>query len=203
MITSEQQLRDIIGTPSELVQNKVIHYLDYHCQSFIKSSPLVLISSANKKGECDVSPRGDHPGFVSIVNEHYLLIPERPGNKRADTLTNILENPQIGLLFVIPNMGETLRINGKAMIITDEEHLTSLTVHNKVPKLAIAVHVEECFLHCAKAFIRSNLWNYESWIKKEECPNPAKILADHAKIPNLREEQIANRLKEGYEQRLY
>ncbi len=197
------ELLEITGKPSELVSNKVITYLDEHCKSFIAKSPFLTISTADDSGLCDVSPRGDKPGFVYVINERQLIIPDRPGNKRLDSMQNILSNPNIGLLFLIPGLGETLRINGKASIIRDEDLLEEMTVNGKRPLLGIGVEVEECFIHCAKAFLRSDLWNPKSWLNKEERPKGAKILAAHAKLPNDDEETIGKLLDKSYKEKLY
>lgn len=198
-----EELREFAGQPSELVNNKVISYVDEHCREFIAKSPFLTISTADESGFCDVSPRGDNAGFVYVLNESQLIIPERPGNKRMDSMRNILSNPNIGLLFLIPGLGETLRINGKASIICDEELLEKTAVAGKRPLLGIGVDVEECFIHCAKAFRRSQLWNPETWMNKEELPKGAKILAAHAKLPNVDEEAIGKLLEKSYRETLY
>lgn len=202
-IKSEEELRSIIGTPSELVKNKVITHLDHHCIDFISKSPFIVLSTSDNNGYCDASPRGDQPGFVQVLNEKQLIIPERPGNKKIDSLTNILSNPKIGLLFFIPGLGETLRINGYATIVKDEKLLMKMAVRGKTPLLGIGVEVEECFLHCAKAFKRSGLWEPNTWADKTELPTPAKILLEHAKLPNSSVESIQKRLEDGYKNRLY
>lgn len=202
-VKNVEELREIIGQPSELVNNKVISYLDEHCRDFIAKSPFLTISTSDAFGRCDVSPRGDDPGFVYVLNEKQLIIPERPGNKRMDSMRNILANPNIGLLFLIPGLGETLRVNGKASIIQDEELLEKMAAHGKRPLLGIGVDVEECFIHCAKAFRRSGLWEPESWGDKEELPKGAKILAAHAKLPNTDEEAVGKILEKSYRETLY
>ncbi|SER32550.1 hypothetical protein SAMN04487944_10330 [Gracilibacillus ureilyticus] len=202
-IDSEEELRKLIGYPGELVNNKAIQYIDRNCQEFISKSPFLLIATSSESGFCDVSPRGDHAGFVQVLNEKQLIIPERPGNKRADSLRNILSNPYVGLLFVIPRLGETLRVNGNAVIIKDEEILNRMIVKGKKPLLAIGVDVEECYIHCAKAFIRSGLWNPESWTDKAELPSAAKMIYEHAKQPDTSISSIEERLKESYSKRLY
>ncbi|GIN61730.1 phosphohydrolase [Robertmurraya siralis] len=199
-ITTEEELRELIGVPSELVKRKVIAELDEHCKNFIAKSPFLMIATADENGFCDVSPRGDKPGFIYIENEHCLIIPERPGNKRMDTLRNILKNPRVGLLFFIPGLGETLRVNGKAAIIKNEEVLAKLSARGKAPIVAIRVEVEECFIHCAKAFKRSQLWEPETWLNKEAMPSAAQILFAHTKISSI--EEIEQRLEEGYRTRL-
>lgn len=202
-IKTVAELREITGKPSELVNNKVISYLDEHCKEFIAKSPFLTISTADESGCCDVSPRGDEAGFVYVLNESQLIIPERPGNKRMDSMNNILSNSNIGLLFLIPGLGETLRVNGKASIIQDEELLEKMEVNGKRPLLGIGVDVEECFIHCAKAFRRSGLWNPEAWASSEDLPKGAKILAAHAKLPNVDEEAIGEILQKSYRDNLY
>ncbi|WP_088006978.1 pyridoxamine 5'-phosphate oxidase family protein [Indiicoccus explosivorum] len=202
-VTSREELRSITGNPSELVNNKVITYIDRHCREFISKAPFLTISTADGSGFCDVSPRGDAPGFVFVLNEKQLVIPERPGNKRMDSLQNILENPKIGLLFMIPGLGETLRVNGSACIIRDEELLENMTAAGKRPLLGIGVEVEECFIHCAKAFRRSGLWEPGTWEPKETLPKGAKILAAHAKLPNTDEQAVEAMLDKSYKENLY
>jgi uncharacterized protein len=203
VIGSEDELRNLIGTPSELARKKVIHFLDFHCRDYISKSPFLVISTSDQNGFCDVSPRGDEKGFVIVMNEKYLVIPERPGNKRVDSLKNILENSRIGLLFLIPGLTETLRVNGKATIINDEDILNQMVANGKKPLVGIAVEVEECFLQCGKALKRSNLWNPESWMDVKDLPSGAKILADHANIPGMDETAMKERFEEGYRNRMY
>ncbi|RDY70049.1 pyridoxamine 5'-phosphate oxidase family protein [Halobacillus trueperi] len=203
VITDEKELRRIIGEPSELVNNKVIHHLDENCVQFIKESPFLTLATSDSSGSCDVSPRGDGKGFVHILNEKCLIIPERPGNKRVDSMKNLLANPHAGLIFFIPGLEETLRVNGKACIIADEDLLGKMAHRGKVPSLGIAVEVQECFIHCAKAFKRSGLWEPGTWLTKEERPSAAKMLAEHAKLPDLDEEAVTKRLHESYTKRLY
>ncbi|WP_062514629.1 pyridoxamine 5'-phosphate oxidase family protein [Halobacillus sp. KGW1] len=202
-IQTEEELRAIIGIPSDLVKNKVLTYLDHHCAAFISKSPFLVISTADEFGFCDVSPRGDEAGFVRVLNEKQLVIPERPGNKRVDSMRNILSNPSAGLLFFIPGMEETLRVNGKATLVTDDELLESMSHKGKKPLLGIGVEVEECFVHCAKAFLRSGLWKPDSWLDKSHLPSAAEMLFDHAKLPRSNVDSIQKRLEESYTKRLY
>ncbi len=162
-ITSEEDLRTLIGEPSELVRNKVVTRLDHHCIDFISKSPFLTLATSDHSGYCDVSPRGDQPGFVGVLDDKHLVIPERPGNKRIDSMRNILSNPKIGLIFFIPGLRETLRINGSACLIKDEKILKKLSYKGKQPLVGIGIEVEECFIHCAKALIRSGLWNPDRW----------------------------------------
>ncbi|UZJ77938.1 pyridoxamine 5'-phosphate oxidase family protein [Fictibacillus sp. KU28468] len=198
-----EKLRSLCGTPSIRAENKVISYLDQHCREFIGMSPFLTLATCDSEGRCDVSPRGDIPGFVTVLDEHHLFIPERLGNKRMDSAQNILTNPGTGLLFMIPGLGETLRVNGKAFICRDKELLELSTVNGKLPLFGIVVKAEECYLHCAKAFIRSGLWCPESWEPKESLPSAAKMLAAHMNIPNMSTEQVEEGLQEGYRHRLY
>jgi PPOX class probable FMN-dependent enzyme len=161
VVTDETELRGLIAPPRELVLRKQLETLDDHCRAFIGALPFVLVASADAIGRCDVSPRGDAPGFVQVYDETTLVIPDRPGNRRLDTLCNILANPQLGLLFLIPGVEETLRVNGRACLVRDEAVLERCVVQGKRPTLAVAVEVREVFFHCAKAFKRSRLWQPE------------------------------------------
>lgn len=203
IITSEEELRELLGYPSEIVQSKAIQQLDAHCRNFISMSPLLFLSTANNQGFCDVSPRGDTPGSVLVLDEQHLVIPERPGNRRIDSLKNILSNPRVGIIFIIPGLEETLRVNGKASIVRDDHILEQLIIHDKKPSLAIGVEVEECFIHCAKAFKRSSLWEPASWIGLEKLPKVSTILKDHINSSKFTEEVIQKGLIESYEKRLY
>ncbi|MDP4171088.1 MAG: pyridoxamine 5'-phosphate oxidase family protein [Bacillota bacterium] len=202
-ISTKEELRDYLGHPSELAEKKVIRELDEHCRTFISLSPFVVVSTTDKSGNADVSPRGDQPGFVQILNDHQLIIPERKGNKRADTMMNILENPSVGLLFFIPGLGEMLRVNGKAVIVRDGALLEKMSVRSISPLAGIVVEVEECFIQCAKAAIRSGIWQPHSWANLRSMPSAAQILADHAKLCNKTVSEIDEGLKDGYVNRLY
>ena len=179
VITSEAQLREIFGWPGERAVNKQLDHLDKHCRTIIEKSPIVLFSSSNAAGRCDVSPKGDAPGFVRVLDDKTLAVPDLPGNNRLDTLTNFIENPQVGIIFMVPGMNETLRINGRVTLALDQELLERMAVGDKLPKLAIVVHVEEVFTHCPKAFIRSSLWDTDTWIDRSEIPSYAEIFRDH------------------------
>ncbi|UUZ81736.1 pyridoxamine 5'-phosphate oxidase family protein [Paenibacillus sp. P26] len=203
VISSEDELRSLLGFPSELVQNKVISHLDQHCLEFISKSPFLVMATSDNQGMCDVSPRGDAPGFVEVLDETHILIPERPGNRKLDSLRNILSNPKVGLVFIIPGLEETLRINGNACIIRDEDLLERMEVNGKIPVVGIGVAVEECFVHCAKAFKRSNLWNPQMWLHEEGLPNIAKMIADHVKLPGIDAEKVDKALQDSYLNRLY
>lgn len=180
MVRSLEDLRDLIPQPpaDSGVIRKERTFLDAHCRNFISKSPMALLSTSNSSGRCDVSPRGDGPGFAAVLDERTLLLPDRPGNRRIDSMTNILDNGHVGLLFIIPNVNETLRVNGTAWLTVDEEMLAPLAVQRKQPKVGIVVEVEETFFHCARAFLRGKVWKPESWIDRSEVPTLGQIMAD-------------------------
>ncbi|MDP7016218.1 MAG: pyridoxamine 5'-phosphate oxidase family protein, partial [Pirellulaceae bacterium] len=157
-IEETPRLRALIGEPSELVIKKELAELDRHMQSFIAQAPFALLATVDREGRCDVSPRGDSPAVATVLDSKHLCIAERPGNRRADSLRNILQTGRVGLLFLIPGVGETLRVNGKACLFEDPQLLSQMSSHGKQPALGIGVEVEECYLQCAKALIRSRLW---------------------------------------------
>lgn len=202
-ITSVDALRKIIPYPPEMNIRKQLPALDDHCRAFIARSRFLLLGTSNQAGTCDVSPKGDAAGFVQIIDEKTLVIPDRPGNRRADTLLNIIENPHIGLLFLIPGVEETLRVNGQATIVQDGAIFERMTVNGKRPLLAIAVQVEEAFLHCAKALKRSELWNHDQWISRDELPSLAQMLVDQTKLPDCTVEQMEEFIEDSYKNRLY
>jgi hypothetical protein len=178
IITSLAELREIYGYPSERVRRKCLNYLDVHCRNLIAAAPFLVIGSSHHCGAADVSPRGDIPGFVRVLDDKTLLIPDRPGNNRIDTLSNIIENPNVALLFLIPGMNETLRVNGTAKITQDPNLLLLSVIDDKVPKTAILITVAEAFLHCAKALIRSKLWDSTAQIERSQFPTAGQIQAE-------------------------
>jgi uncharacterized protein len=202
IITSEQELRDIMGYPSEIVTRKTINYIDEHCQAFIEKSPFITIATSDLKGNLDVSPKGDPAGFVKILSDKVLAIPDRPGNHKADTLTNIIQNPNIGLIFLIPGIKETLRVNGEAKIVTDEKVLELLSCQGKKPGFAIIVTVKEAFMHCAKCIIRSNLWATVSDTQERSIPTLGKTLVDHGKL-DMPYEELDDMIREDEKTNLY
>lgn len=203
ILSSEAEIRDLLGYPSEMVMKKVIHHLDAHCRNFISMSPLLFISTSDDQGFCDASPRGDDPGSVLVLDEKHFVIPERPGNRRIDSIRNILLNPRIGIIFIIPGLEEMLRVNGKAFLIKDENILEQMKSRDRQPLLGIAVEVEECFIHCAKAFKRSRVWDNQSWAMDDTLPSISAILKDHVNSSEYTEEVIRKGLEESYEKRLY
>ena len=202
VITDLAELRALAGEPHELARKKQIDHLDEHCRGFIAHAPFVLIATSDAAGHCDVSPKGDAPGFVQVLDDHHLVIPDRVGNKRFDGMRNILENPHIGLLFLVPGRGETLRVNGRAALVRDPEILATMDVMGKRPLLAIGVEVEEAFLHCAKAFKRSGLWEPARWPDLADLASSACMFRDHSRAA-MTVEEMAARIDEGYRTRLY
>jgi len=174
-ITSEQELREILGEPTPLVVTKIADRLNPLTRQFIERSPFVCVGTASPDGGLDVSPRGDPAGFVRILDERTLLLPDRPGNRIADTLTNLLHDPRIALLFLLPGVGDTFRVNGTAEIVDDPELLADSTVDGKAPRLGLLIAIEECYTQCSKAMIRSELWNPERHIDRSELPSSGAI----------------------------
>ncbi len=203
VITVEEDLRQLAGSPGERSLQKQRSILDAHCRAFIAHSPFLLMATSDASGRCDVSPRGDHPGFVLVLDEHRLVIPDRPGNRRFDGIRNILANPHIGLIFLVPGRQETLRVNGRACITRDPALLERCTAHDKTPLFAIGVEVEECYLHCPKAFIRSRLWNADTWPATDALPSFACMLFDQVKPEGLTLQDYERDIEEGNRKRLY
>lgn len=177
-ITSRDELRRVYKPASENSLRKELKALDGHCVSFIGRSPFVLIGTSDGKGHADVTPKGDRPGFVAVLDNRTIAIPDRPGNNRLDTLENLLVEPSIGLLFLIPGMDETLRINGKAKITADDSLRARFEVDGKLPQAVILVEVEAAYMHCAKAFMRSQLWHPETWPERNSMPTLGQMLKD-------------------------
>jgi uncharacterized protein len=173
----EAELRDVLGgEPAKLIREKIADRLNPLTRQFVERSPFVVVASGRPDGGLDVSPRGDPAGFVRILDERTLLLPDRPGNKLADTLTNLLADDRIALLFLIPGVNDTFRVNGRARIVDDAELLAESEVEGKVPQLGILVEVEEAYTQCPKAFLRSELWNPERHIDRSELPSQGEIL---------------------------
>jgi PPOX class probable FMN-dependent enzyme len=202
IITSEHELRAVMGEPMPRSVQKEISYLDKNCLAFIAKSPFVLVASCDAQGRLDVSPKGDPAGFVQVLDERTLAIPDRPGNQRADTFSNVLQNPRVGLLFLIPGKQETLRVNGRAVIVRDLAVRERMAVRGKAPQLALVVSVEEAFIHCTKCMLRSHLWEREFWPDPAGVPSQARFLVDHAKLPES-VEQVQASLDETRKTRLY
>jgi PPOX class probable FMN-dependent enzyme len=180
VIQNEAELREILGYAGRAAQNKVIPEIDDICRAFIAKSPFVLLGSMDANGSMDVSPKGDPAGFVQIMDGKTLLIPDRPGNRRGDTLTNILQNPNIGLLFLVPGRSDTLRVNGTAQIVRDDDARERFIMQGKVPMFVIAVTVREVFFHCTKCVVRAGLWSSEQ--EHDELVSLGEAIVRHAKL---------------------
>jgi PPOX class probable FMN-dependent enzyme len=199
-VVSEEQLRDVVGSPTALVAAKVADRLNDLTRQFIERSPFVTVATADPDGGLDVSPRGDPAGFVRIIDERTLLLPERPGNRIADTLTNLLADPRIALLFLIPGVGDSFRVNGRAVIVDDPQLLEASTLEGRTPSLGILVSIEEAYTQWSKALIRSDLWNPERHIERSALPSGGEILRaiadpqlDSAEYDRERAERYARR----------
>jgi len=175
-IDDEAALRALLGEPSPLVCAKLADRLVAETRPFVERAPFVLLATSDRAGRCDVSPRGDPPGFVRILDDRTLLLPERPGNRLADSLRNIVANPHVGLLFVVPGVGRHLRVNGRATLTTDRALLAPSAVEGKPPVLGILVDVEEAYTQCSKAFLRSQLWDPARFIDRAALPSSGAIL---------------------------
>lgn len=179
-ITELDDLRERYGEPGWRAVKKEVDHLDKHCRAFIEIAPFMVIGSAGADGRGDVSPRGDAPGFVHVIDDHTLAIPDRVGNNRTDTLSNIIENADVGLLFMVPGMNETVRVNGKARVVTDPDLLETLIAQGKPPRSAIVVKVDSAYYQCAKALMRSKLWTDDYKIDRKSFPSLGQIIADQA-----------------------
>lgn len=172
------QLREHYGTVHPLARVKVQTRLDRHCRNFIALSPFLVLATADAAGGVDASPRGDAPGFVQVLDDVTLLIPDRPGNNRVDSFGNILSHPGIGLLFMVPGLNETLRVNGTARLTTDADLLVPSIVQGKMPRAGLLVSVQEAFFHCGKALIRSHLWDASRHVARDSLPSIGRIIAE-------------------------
>ena len=197
-VASAAELAALIGTPSELGLKKQLTALDRHMVSFIGQSPFLLLGTVGRDGGCDVSPRGDVPGFVAVLDSETIIIPERSGNRRADSLRNIIETGALGLLFLIPGIPETLRVNGRAQVIQDEDVLAPMTVQGKRPVIGIAMEIRECFLQCGKAPLRSKLWAARSGAETPALPTFGEMLMDQAKIENTTTASLDEFIQRSY-----
>ena len=204
-IINKDDLGSIYGEPSERAVLKQLDHIDKHCRAFIELSPFLVIGTMGGDGLGDVSPRGDAPGFVFVKDKKTIFIPDRLGNNRTDTLSNIIDNKGIGVLFLVPGMNETLRVNGFGTIILDEEILGNLSVQGKPPKSALKIEVKEAYLQCAKALIRSKLWKENYKIERDNFPTLGEIITDQIGLgDDSAAVAAANRsIQKGYEKKLY
>lgn len=201
VVETNDGLRAIYSAPTERAQRKCLPALDVHCCNFIALSPLVCIGTSGPAG-ADISPRGDAPGFVQVVDDRTLLIPDRPGNNRLDTLSNVLTNPRVGLLFMIPGVDETLRVNGRARIVQDGAMLEPMAVNGKPPKSGLLVEIDEAFLHCGKALIRSRLWKDDYKVERSRLPSLGTMVNEQIGKP-ISNEEADRYIENTYKTTLY
>lgn len=200
-IKTREALRDLYAQPGDRAVRKDIGHLDRHCRRFLELSPFLVLATSNAEGHADASPRGGEPGFVHVVDETTLVVPDHPGNNRLDNLENLIERPEVGMLFLIPGVDETLRVNGSVEIRDDPELREQMATNGKVPKTVLLVRVRQAFLHCAKAFIRSRLWDPDALVDRSELPTLGEMLKDQLDQPGpaeTREEMLARYSKSLY-----
>ena len=201
VVASDDELASLYGSPVEAVTNKIIDRLDGHCRDFIGRAPFVLVATADEDGNCGVSPKGGAPGFVQILDDRRLAIPDAPGNKLVYSLRNVVRTGRAGLLFLIPGVEETLRVNGHACLTREPALLDRLAGSGKAPKVAIGVEVDEAFLHCAKALKRSALWRPGDWPGLDGLASPAQIWRDHMAL-DLTTQQVEEFVDDDYRNNL-
>ncbi len=202
VVTTADEVAATLGEQFESQINKVIDHIDDHCRAWIEHSPFVVISSASAAGAMDVSPKGDPPGFVRVLDPKTLAVPDRPGNHRADTFLNVLENPQVGLMFVVPNRREVVRVSGTAQVIKDRALLESMAVNDKVPSLSLLIRVREAMFHCGKSMIRSHMWEPDLWAPVDGLPTYGRALVDHGRL-DLPVEEVEQLTELNEKYRLY
>ncbi len=181
-ITSSEELERITGAPLPQIVAKELTGLDQMCRDFIDASPFCLIASANPSGHLDISPRGDPAGFIEVLSDTLIAIPDRPGNKRVDTFHNVLQDPRVSVIFLVPGKMETLRLRGRAKICTDPDLLSKMAMNDREPKLALLINIDTVFAHCPKCIIRSHLWQADEWPDASNLPNMNAMMVKHAKI---------------------
>jgi PPOX class probable FMN-dependent enzyme len=195
------ELRARYGAVHPLALDKVLDRFDRHARAFIELSPFLVLGTADADGKQDVSPRGDPPGFVRVLDDRTLAIPDRPGNRRVDSLGNVLANPEVGLLFFVPGVNETLRVNGRARVSTEPDLMDRLAVAGRPALSALVIEVREVFFHCGKALIRSRLWDDGARIERARFPSLGRILADQ--VAGVEARQAEREVEESYRTRLY
>mgnify|MGYP003628170458 CR=1 FL=1 len=201
-VSDTAQLVRIVGEPKPEIATKEMPALDVHCRHFISLCPFLCISTADAAGNQDVSPRGDPPGFVRVLDDRTILIPDRKGNRRVDTMRNILENPNVGLLLMLPGVEEVVRINGKATLTEDAALLAGSAVNGSIPALGIILKIDAVFFHCAKAVIRSKLWDPDTPIQRTDFPTFGEIVRDQ-RVPDGDPAEIDAALQNNYRTTLY
>ena len=201
-ISTSGQVQETLGEKFDNQERKAINHIDEICRTWIERSPFVTIATVNKKGQVDVAPKGDPPGFVKVLDKKTLAIPDRLGNNRGDTFHNIIDNPRVGLMFVIPIRNEVVRVSGSAQIIQDDDILEKMIVNDRRPDMALLVHVEEAMYHCGKSMIRSKMWKPDEWASVEGLPSYALAVKTHAGMEEPLEHYEAM-MKYNEEERLY
>lgn len=207
-IHTTTELREFMGEPAGLAVAKAIDHLDQYCREFIVRSPFLCLGTSDAEGHTDVSPRGDQPGFVQILDDHTLFIPERPGNKRADSLSNITVNPEVGLLFLVPGFDDCLRVNGHASVVREPTLLERATVRGRTPALGIKVSVREAYLHCAKAIRRSSLWDSDARQDRSALPSIGRMILEQTATEGTQPEpavvsEVDALIEDNYKNELY
>jgi PPOX class probable FMN-dependent enzyme len=182
VITTQARLRELNKMPSHRVSNKIIDHIDDICRRFIEACPFVIVASRGADGRLDLSPKGDPAGFVAVLDEKTLAIPDRLGNNRLDTFENLIAHPEVGLFFIIPGHGDTLRITGKGQIVRDSALQSRLAANGKTPNLVLVVTVEEAYMHCPKCMVRANMWDQERWPDRSDVATLAEAMVAHGKL---------------------
>lgn len=201
IVADRSALRDHYGPISGLAEKKVLKHLDGHARHFISLSPFLVLATAASDGSADASPRGDAPGFVAVIDDTHLLIPDRIGNNRIDSHLNLVDRPGVGLIFFVPGIDETFRVNGRARITTDPETLAPHAVQGKPPRAAIIIEVDEAYFHCGKALKRARLWHDDHKVERASFPTLGKIIADQTN--GCLAEEADKRLEDSYKNKLY
>src|ERR687892_485685 len=197
-----EQLREYYDAPMEVALRKDVGRLDEMCRRLIAAAPMLFVATFSEEGQCDVSPRGGAPGFVTVLDDEHLAIPDATGNRRLDTLENVVDSGRAGLIFVIPGRDTTLRVNGSAAVSADPGLLGRITPVGKPPKTAIVVEAEEVYTHCPKAFVRSKLWDPSTWPDPADLPSSAEVSLAHQRNPELTLEKVKQREREALLYRL-
>jgi uncharacterized protein len=203
VIGGTEELREHVGEPIPRTLDKQLDHLDHHCVDFIARSPIAMLATSGADGRCDCSPRGGPRGFAHVIDAKHVALPDYKGNRRQDSHVNVTENAHVGLLFLIPGLGETLRVNGTARLVRDPELLRVLETKGDPPQLALVVEADEVYMHCAKAFMRSELWDPSTWLPADQLPSVTQIYRDHRDTPGLTVETVASELEESYRTRMW
>jgi PPOX class probable FMN-dependent enzyme len=201
-LQTTDELRDLYPPPLAQTADKEVHALNELCQALIACAPLVFVASVDADGNCDVSPRGGPPGFATVLDGRHVVLPDATGNRRLDTLRNIVATRRAGVVFIVPGRGQTLRVNGPACVTADPAVLERLTSVGKPPVTAIVVEAEQVFTHCPKAFVRSRVWDPESWIPLEDQPSPAALSQSHIAHFGVTVEEVESAQAESLRTRL-